>query len=667
VDRPHRSATGCFAHGREAEGIEVSLDPRYLIARETGFVDHDLRDGRHAVIVELPEDAVGTKRNAALRALSKALGREGGVHAAFEATPTDFRVATAWVSKAGLERLEAQTGELLKRFEYAQFLKLPRQRPALPLKPSAGLAASAKATDEVAQTAPPGRCRNLFAVIDHGCPFMHPLLRRGGTSTRVRALWDQQAGTGGKAPPGFAYGSVLFRAELDTAIRDSGGDERIAYRSLGYEAMRHRASHGAHALGMLLDKRQRLRQRDPDRLEGDVLFVQLPQGLLGAPSRAVLSRFLIDALVWIQAQRQPDERVILSLGEGSSQGPHDGSSLVEQALEAFVRWPAPVGGSKRAGQDAARITNRVYIAAGNGLDEQLHAMPHPKPGSPRSLTWRLPPASELPATLELWVPTAKGGKRAKVNVEVLAPDGRLVGQLTPGQSLHWPNAGRPVLSMVSSAWAGRDCSLSLIRIAPTSAAEGEVCAPSGDWHIRLSTSTALPGPVHAYIGRIKQALGFPLRTAQSTFLAKRRAGHVGPRLDGTLQGLATGEGVFRASGHVGMVRRPKAARYAARGPSRDGRVLGPDLSVRVDDGAVLQGRRSIGNQSGVTFRMNGTSVAAPLAARLDPRTGALDVTPAAGRGSRPVGSTVPNPTSTPVAPPPAPRPGGQRLADDFDG
>ena len=645
----------------------MSLDPRYLIARDTGFVDHDLRDGRHAVIVELPEDAVGTNRNAALRALSKALGREGGVHAAFEATPTDFRVATAWVSQAGLEWLEEKTGQLLKRFEYAQFLKLPRQRPALPLKPLAGLAASAKAVDEVVQTAPPGRCRNLFAVIDHGCPFMHPLLRRGGDSTRVRALWDQQAGTGGKAPPGFDYGSVLSRADLDAAIRASGGDERLAYRLLGYEAMRQRASHGAHALGMLLDKRQRLRQRDPDRLEGDVLFVQLPQGLLGAPSRAVLSRFLIDALVWIQAQRQPDERVILSLGEGSSQGPHDGSSLVEQALAAFVRWPAPVGGSKGAGQKAARITNRVYIAAGNGRDEQLHAMPHPKPGSPRTLTWRLPPASELPATLELWVPTLKGGTMAEVEVEVFAPNGLLVGQLSPGQSLHRPSAGLPVVSMASSAWAGRDCSLSLIRIAPTAAAEGAVCAPSGDWQIRLSTSTELSGPVHAYIGRIKQALGFPLRTAQSTFLAKRRVGHVGPRVDGTLQGLATGDGVFRASGHVGMARKPKAAPYAARGPSRDGRVLGPDLYVRVDDGAVLQGRRSIGNQSGVTFRMNGTSVAAPLAARLDPRTRALDVTPAGGRGRpKPVDPTVPKP-STPVASPPARRPVGQKLADDFDG
>jgi hypothetical protein len=594
------------------------------MAHETAFVDHDQGDGRHAVVIELRDGAVGTKRNAALQALSKKLGRQGQIRPAYLEAPTDLRTATAWVTEAGLKLLEDQIGKSIKRFEYAQNLKPPRLRSVAPLMRLPRAASAVKAPDLVARSRP-GQCRNVFAVIDYGCPFMHPLLRRDDGSTRVRALWDQQPGVGCVAPKGFLYGSELKREHLSAAIHASGGDEGRAYESLGYQAMQQRASHGAHALGMLLDDRQALRQPGPGRLEGDVLFVQLPQGLLGAPSRAVLSRCLIDALVWIQAQRRPDERVILSLGEGSSQGPHDGTSMVEQALQAFVGWLPPKPAVIAAKGTASAITNRIYIAAGNGRDEQLHAMPFPKPGSPRSLIWRLPPASELPATVELWLPTQTDGSAADVDVEVFSPDGRLVGQLNPHQSLHWPAEERPVVSMVSSDWAGQNSTLSLVRIAPTAAVAGPVCAPSGDWRIRFSTKADLTGPVHAYIGRIKPALGFPKRTVQSTFVPTRRAGHVGPRNDGTLQGLATADGVVRTGGHVGAVRKPKAARYSARGPSRDGRVLGPDLNVRVDDGDVLQGRRSIGNQAGVTFRMNGTSVAAPLAARLDPRTRQFDV------------------------------------------
>jgi hypothetical protein len=112
-------------------------------------------------------------------------------------------------------------------------------------------------------------------------------------------------------------------------------------------------------------------------------------------------------------------------------------------------------------------------------------------------------------------------------------------------------------------------------------------------------------------------LGFPPRTVQSTFVTSGRPGFVGASGKGTLQGLATAEGVIRVGGVVGARDRPPPAACSSRGPSRDGSIVGPDVSVRIDDGQVLKGRRSMGNRSGVSFRMDGTSVGAPLAARLD--------------------------------------------------
>ncbi len=317
----------------------MNLDPRYRIAKETAFTDHAVQGDRHAVIVELSDTEAGN-RNLALQEVADMLGDQGGIDRAFFAAPADLRVVTAWATGQGLQRLEALAGlgKVLRRFEYAQELKPPRLRPAVPLKPPP-LSVAATSPDAVmaphdppSRAAPPGPyvVRNLFAVIDDGCPFMHPLLARQtalGPSTRVRALWDQQPVPAGvaHAPPAFSYGTELLRAQMDAAMRQNGGDELRTYQSLGCEALRRRQSHGAHALGMLLDNRRRLRQPGPDRRQGDLLFVQLPQGLLGAPSRAVLSRCLIDALVWIEGHRLIDERVILSFGGGSSQGTHDGS------------------------------------------------------------------------------------------------------------------------------------------------------------------------------------------------------------------------------------------------------------------------------------------------------------------------------------------------------
>jgi len=272
----------------------------------------------------------------------------------------------------------------------------------------------------------------------------------------------------------------------------------------------------------------------------------------------------------------------------------------------------------------------------------------------------------VPASVEFWLPVQAHDVGAQIGIELWSPHGVCVGRLMPGNSVHWPDPVRPLVSMVSSDWAGHGCTLSLIRIAPTAATARLGAAPCGDWRIRIHTTHEISGPVHAYIGRIKKALGFPLRTSQSRFLKGLGSQDVGPREDGTLQGLATADGVIRVAGHVGVGRHPKDARYSAQGPSRDGRVKAPDLNVRVDDGAVLRGRRSIGNRAGVTFRMDGTSVAAPLAARLDPDTRALDPQQAGGPPPRRKGPTKPGSGSSTQSKRPPAGPVTRKLKDGYD-
>jgi hypothetical protein len=635
----------------------MELDPRYLIARATDFADHDVSNGLHAVNLELASGNDRSRRDRLLD-LRACLGDAGHIDDAHLDAPAGLTVATAEVTAVGLQKLEqlaqrpanAPDG-ILRRFEYAQILKPPRIRPVPGLTLPNGIAVG-RATPSKPK---PGVIRDVFAVIDHGCPFTHPLLcTQSGAArrTRMRALWDQQPAATSDVrtkPKGFEYGAELSRAQLNAVIRAAAGDERLAYESLGYEALRMRESHGAHALGMLLDDGVRPRGRTRRGRRPDVLFVQLPQGLLSAPNRAVLTRHVVDALVWIESQRQEDERVILSLSEGSSQGPNDGSSIVERALQAFTQW----GPRDAKGLDPdGRHLNRIYIAAGNGFEERLHAQAMLTPSAPTSFLWRVPPASELPASVEIWLPTGANDAMAEVQVEVFTPDGRLAACVTPKDPIaHWPDAPAAVVSVASTAWRGDGCTLCLVRLAPTAASGNRACAPVGDWTIKLTTTIGMKEPVHLFIGRIKRALGFPLRTVQSTFVFNGQPGFVGASGQGTLQGLATAEGVIRVGGVVGVRDQPPA-RYSSHGPSRNRSIRGPDISVKVDDGQVLKGRRSTGNRSGVSFRMDGTSVGAPLAANID-----------RSRPRPPRDRTEPNP---PPKPPKDAEAKGEILPDPFE-
>jgi hypothetical protein len=636
----------------------MTLDPRYRMAEATDFVDHEVADGRHAVNIEL---ARGSRRTRAqlLQALSARLGKaHSSIAPAQVAAPESLGVATAFLSRAGLKRLAALVQQpaaaqdrLLERFEYAQFLEPPRIRAYPALAPAAGIelpAPPARASRKRG-AGKPRPVRDLFAVIDYGCPFMHPLLcttAGGRVSTRVRALWDQHPAKPSPRtrPLGFDYGCELSREQLDALARAAGGDDRRAYAALGYEPMQQRESHGAHSLGMLLDDGMRphggLHADEAGRALPYILFVQLPQALQVAPNRGVLGRCVIDALVWIEGHRKDDERVILSLGAGSTLGPHDGSSIVERALTAFTGWgPGPDQSAKADGTN----THRIYIAAGNGFEEDLHAEADLEADPAPSFIWRVPPGSELPASVEIWLPTGAKGAIADRQIELFAPDGQRVACVGVGEAAYWPAAGATAIaSVVASDWRGEKCSLTTIRLAPTAApGGGRALAPCGNWRIQLSGADAPRGVAHLYIGRVKQALGFPLRTVQSTFADAQGLG--------SLQGLATAAGVIRVGGLVGDAgeggagkadgsgRKPRAARYSSRGPSRPdssgGVIPGPDLSVKSDDGTAVAGRRSIGNGRGETFRMNGTSVAAPLAARLDRAT----PRPPPGRAAKPVG------------------------------
>ena len=167
----------------------------------------------------------------------------------------------------------------------------------------------------------------------------------------------------------------------------------------------------------------------------------------------------------------------------------------------------------------------------------------------------------------------------------------------------------------------------VIALAPTDLAiRTTASAPSGDWIISVENKTIMDMSIYAYIARATPHMHSPRTGTLSCFVdpaydpdrfLKEQTDDVSAsaakvRRRGTLNGMASGNQTVVAAGYRLLDK--KHSRHAAAGPTRDGRV-GVSLSYPSDVSDALRGIRAAGNRSGATFRMEGTSVAAPQASR----------------------------------------------------
>ncbi len=330
------------------------------------------------------------------------------------------------------------------------------------------------------------------------------------------------------------------------------------------------------------------------------MFVQLPRVFLFTPSRAALAKHLLDGLIWIASQRRANEKLVISIGRGSPLGPHDGTSIFEQAMDQFR-------------QQMGDALEGIYIAAGNEYDSELHASATPRSGKPSALAWRVLPDSEMSAFLELWIPIANDQANS-TEVSLAAPDGRQVLALRQGGLRFWPSEKSCIAAAAFARRSRGDAVLCLIRLSPTRSFDLRPSAAAGDWTITVSTTSRTAAPVHLFIGRVTPSFNQPVRGRQSHFLRDAARNALAPDPEYTLQGFATSNSISSVGGYRLVGESIEPAIYTASGPSRGHAVQGPDYSVRTEEGATLPGRKSIGHLSGATFRMDGTSLAAPLAA-----------------------------------------------------
>lgn len=480
----------------------------------------------------------------------------------------------------------------------------------------------------------------LIGFIDYGCAFANTQFLDDSCRARIEALWDQQANFREGPPPykhpldwqddstRYAYGRTVYGDALKkyvkqfTTVDQSGKlkvvDEASCYRFAQYEPVLRSATHGTHIMDIATGHPPPLRHlspkpprpsnpgaKPPKPHDAAITFVQLPRYRDGAQIAGLLKAHVLDAVTFITSLRATASPAFINLSYGSYCGPHDGTSILELALDDLI----------------TRGKGRLHIVVPAGNASQLSGHAQALVGSLQSqtLSWYNLADDPSESFVELWVPD-----KARVRVRASFPGQPLSASpwVTQDKVLRLDNGGNTVALL---AYASRPCQTvadygSMILFATTATA-GAAAAPHGSWSIEVENLGSSPVLIDAWCERDDPVFGTEGGPRQSRFES-----HV--ERTGTLNSIAHGRNTVVVGGydvHSGStVQAPgPVSAVSSSGPGRllSGRLRHrPDNDRNAKDGPEVLGPCSLGLadpglpgaavHSGDQLRLLGTSVAA---------------------------------------------------------
>lgn len=537
------------------------------------------------------------------------------------------RFLTAIVTRRFFAELQGVLKGFVKRFELGLPVVPDDVRvPAAPVGPAFGPQAESDEANGPARGdgEAPGGSPVIVGVIDDGLAFAHERFREsGGRGTRIERFWNQED------PPGTApkphYGREFAKRDIDDLMKRCRRGERVdedaVYRMADYAGVRQRWAHGTQVMDLACGADVG-EQGDAPR----IICVQfrVPGRTIRDTSGLWFGVYALDALRYIlhRAREFAHGRcpVVVNLSYGYIAGPHDGSSMIETAIDELIL----------SNPDLC-----VVIPAGNSNLARCHALFSLASDESHSVSWRVLPDGATPSFLEIWLPTL--GVPPDVELTVKTPWGSESPPICRNHVYTW-RPGRHVLCTVVylNRVANGNPSMILVALAPTTTRNPRRdAAAAGMWTISLTNRGHGALHVDAWIQRNETPYGYPLRGRQSRFedpdyVRFDRYGRDKDydeqnekswvRRQGTTNSVATGRypvvigGFLRSDG--------RAAPYSATGPIANSNIegppfrTGPDASAVSEESVVCYGVLGAGTRSGSVTAMTGTSVAGPQIARL---------------------------------------------------
>jgi subtilisin family serine protease len=399
------------------------------------------------------------------------------------------------------------------------------------------------------------------AIIDWGCDYALPDFRNADGSTRLLALWDQRA-TGRVAP--YGYGRIHDRQAIDRALKS-----KDPFAALGY-ATTSSPQHGTHVLGIAAGNG---RSGGPSGIAPDAGIIFCHLGTRGEDLGSSVE--VLEALDFA-VKTAGDLSLVVNFSLGRHAGPHDGTLLLERAIDWLITHRPGTAVVQSTGNYYAR---RVHMCGRLHETKRVKLpfdVPHPQPAA-------------APVSLELWYPgedeftvSVSGPKGARASARrgasspVKLSDGREVGTLY--HRAFDPNNGDHLVNLV---------------LRPADAIEGS-------WTLEATGVDVVDGRWHAWIERDAAC-----RDCQAQFPAKaaRPTTSTGSVVN-AMRTIAVGAWDSSDPDHE-----PVMAEFSSVGPTRDGRTK-PLLAAPGVRVLSCRSRLDAAMTPGYV-RMSGTSMAAP--------------------------------------------------------
>ncbi|MEO1731766.1 MAG: phage tail tip lysozyme [Pseudomonadota bacterium] len=416
----------------------------------------------------------------------------------------------------------------------------------------------------------------VIGVVDYGCDFAHKAFRNSDGTTRLLKLWDQRPDPGGdQSVSPYDRGRVFERDAINEALGRNNPYEALDYHPApeGRKAAR-KGAHGTHVLDIAAGNGSGIAPRGMAP-KADIIFVHVASGDTGGLHNFGDSVGVLEAIDFI-TREAGDRPCVINISMGRHGGPHDGSTLAEQAIDTLL--------TRRKGLFLVQ-------SAGNYFGRSIHASGTLREGASTRLGWQVYNTSRVGSELEIWYPGADAAR-----VEIKDPKAEISLRLAPGDRKEIRNldgglVGRAYARIGDPGNADNHIDIFLYRGAPT-----------GQWSVTVTGEDVSDGRWHAWIERIGG-------TRQPRFTR-------GPVSDAVTCGtIAHARNAIQVAAHNDR-RPPRMASFSSAGPSRDGR----DLPMIAAPGVKILAARSAipgrTNSHEEATRKSGTSMAAPYVSGL---------------------------------------------------
>ncbi|MBO3697356.1 S8 family serine peptidase [Roseivirga sp. E12] len=257
----------------------------------------------------------------------------------------------------------------------------------------------------------------VVGVIDSWIDFAHSNFLNSDGTTRIKRLWDQFGGRNLKSPSPYNYGREFKETEINEALNTDDPYLELAYDPRT-QSQTSDIEHGTHVTDIAAGNGK---IGSPGVApNADIVFVDVNTydyredlGTFGNSAN------LLEAVDYIfQYADKHCKKAVINISMGTYGGPHDGTTLVEQAFDHYLSYS----------KDKA-----IIISAGNSRELGVHASGLVSSAESKTLQWEINSDDKTENEIEIWY--GNGYSDQALTVSLVDPNGTKTKKVKLGKNL----------------------------------------------------------------------------------------------------------------------------------------------------------------------------------------------------------------------------------------